>query len=156
MKRLTITAALAVGLLCLLFGSRSGQSQEASPARPRAILTKPYTPQLGDMIALTTGQLLTSLKTVTAPTLSVYDHEAKKVGIVVYGKKATLDAAKATLDGIRDSMTTMRDIVGAIYGVTLDEKDFEYAYYDIASGAELVHWADGTYTLGEEKEGEGD
>ena len=108
------------------------------------------------MIALTTAQLMTGLKTINAPTLTVYDREAKRIGILVYGQKATLDRAKSTLDGLRQNMAWMIETVGAIYGVTLDEKDFEYIYYDSASGRELVHWADGTYTIGEEKENEGD
>ena len=136
--------------------SQPVSSQEKTPARPRAILTKPYTPQLGDMIALTTAQLMTGLKTINAPTLTIYDRDAKRIGILVYGPKATLDRAKSTLDGLRGNMAWMTETVGAIYGVTLDEKDFEYSYYDTASGRELVHWVDGTYTIGEEKENEGD
>jgi len=108
------------------------------------------------MIALTTAQLMTGLKTINAPTLTAYDRDAKRIGIFVYGQKATLDRAKGTLDGLREGMTTMIDVVGEIYGVKLDEKDFEYAYFDAATGKELVQWADGTYTLGEGKEGEGE
>lgn len=156
MKRNGAIIAAVAALLWFGCSSRPVSSQEKAPARPRAILTKPYTPQLGDMIALTTAQLMTGLKTINAPTLTAYDRDAKRIGIFVYGQKATLDRAKATLDGLREGMTTMTDVVGAIYGVKLDEKDFEYAYYDAANGKELVHWADGTYTLGEEKENEGE
>lgn len=154
-RRVAIVAAVAAlfWIGCL---SRPVSSQEKTPARPRAILTKPYTPQLGDMIALTTAQLMTGLKTINAPTLTAYDRDAKRIGIFVYGQKATLDRAKGTLDGLREGMTTMIDVVGEIYGVKLDEKDFEYAYFDAATGKELVQWADGTYTLGEGKEGEGE
>jgi len=147
---------MAVVLLWIGCSSPPAGSQEKVPPRPRAILTKAYTPQLGDMIALTTAQLMTGLKTINAPTLTVYDRDTKRIGILVYGQRATLDRAKATLDGLRESMAGMFDAVGAIYGVTLDEKDFEYAYYDAASGRELVHWVDGTYTIGDEKENEGE
>lgn len=154
-RKVAIVAAVAA-LLWIGYSSRPVSSQERASARPRAILTKPYTPQLGDMIALTTAQLMTGLKTINAPTLTVYDRDAKRIGVFVYGQKATLDRAKTALDGLRDGMTSMIDAVGEIYGVKLDEKDFEYAYYDAANGKELVHWANGTYTLGEEKEDEGD
>lgn len=152
MKREFAIVGAVVALFGICCSSRPVSSQEKTPARPRAILTKPYTPQLGDMIALTTAQLMTGLKTINAPTLAYYDRDAKRIGIYVYGQKATLDRAKTTLDGLRDGMTGMIDAVGEIYGVRLDEKDFEYAYYDAANGKELVHWADGTYMIGEEKE----
>jgi len=152
MNRKVVIVGAVAALFWIGFPSRPVSSQEKTPARPRAVLTKPYTPQLGDMIALTTAQLMTGLKTINAPTLTAYDRDAKRIGIFVYGQKATLDRAKAALDGLRDGMTGMIDVVGEIYGVKLDEKDFEYAYYDVATGKELVHWADGTYTIGEEKE----
>jgi len=150
-KEFAIVGAVAA-LLWTCCSSQPVSSQQKAPARPRAILTKPYTPQLGDMIALTTAQLMTGLKTISAPTLTYYDRDAKRIGVYVYGQKATLDRAKSTLDELRDGMTGMIDAVGQIYGVKLDEKDFEYAYYDAATDKELVHWADGTYMIGDEKE----
>jgi len=156
MNRKISVGAVVAALLWIGCSSEPVNSQDKTPARPRAILMKPYTPQLGDMIALTTAQLMTGLKTINVPTLTVYDRDVKRIGILVYGQKATLDRAKATLDGLRESMTGMMDAVGENYGVSLDEKDFEYAYYDATSGRELVHWANGTYTIGEEKEEEGD
>jgi len=101
MNRKISVGAVVAALLWIGCSSEPVNSQDKTPARPRAILMKPYTPQLGDMIALTTAQLMTGLKTINVPTLTVYDRDVKRIGILVYGQKSTLDYADATLDGRR-------------------------------------------------------
>jgi len=78
-RKIAIVAAVAA-LLWIGCSSRPVNSQEKAPSRSRAILTKPYTPQLGDMVALTTAQFLTGLETINAPMLAYYDRDARGSG----------------------------------------------------------------------------
>ena len=145
--------ALASGLSALLFCPPVSVSQvpteQAARAYPKAILSNPFTPTLGDMIALSTSELVTSLRSgAYDPTIAIYDREAKRIAIIVYGSRSTLDGAKKSLDEVRSQMQSRSAMIGSLYHVTLSEADFTYIYYH--GQVELVRWEDGKYTIGGE------
>jgi len=118
----------------------------ATTEYPRATLSKPYAATLGDLIALNTSELITSFKSMSdAPTIAIYDRDAKKIVIIQYGSRSSLDGAKKGIDDMRKSMGSIMQIVGGVYKVTIAEADFGYIYSH--DGKELVRWEDGKYTV---------
>ena len=146
-----MTRILVVTILALALHVPAVLAADQAPAPyPKADLSKAYTPTLGDILALTTSGLLTSLRSIALPTLTAYDRETGKILIAVYGKRPSLDVAKKTLDEVRTVMEPMAEVVGSVHQVTLGAHDFEYAYVESGTGKMLVTWIDGKYALGEE------
>jgi len=148
MKR--FPALLAACLFSLLVPSAACQGQEsdtaASTGYPRAMLGKPYTPMLGDLIALSTSELLSAFKGFSdSPAIAIYDRDAKRIVVIEYGSKSTLDGAKKAIDEMREAMKPKMMIVGSVYKLSLDGADFGYIYSH--EGKELVRWEDGKYTV---------
>lgn len=152
MKRLVAGLVLITALLAVMCSPGKNRAEgnaveAAQPKYPHAALAKPFTPTLGDMIALSTGQYLTGLKAVSAPTITAYDRDSQKVQIAVFGQASTIDAAKKTLDDLRGGLD--EGVLGSIYHVGIEEKDFQFYYYDVSGDQpkEVVHWADGQYSI---------
>jgi len=143
---------LAAGLLTVLWfttGECQAANVDETPTYPAAVLTKPYAPVLGDMIALNTSELLTALRANTdPPTVAIFDRDAEKVAVCVYGTRGTLDAGKKTLDLVREKMRILSPMIGYAYHVTLKTEGFGYIYF--SNDKELVRWEDGKYTVASE------
>jgi hypothetical protein len=143
--------SLSVACMVLLLASPTlSTSQETAGGTtkgyPTAVLSKPFTPMLGDMIALSVGELVTALKQYAdAPTIAVYDRDANKIALIMYGGRSTLDGAKSSMDDARKLMQARIPIIGNLYHVTLAEANFAYVYYH--DEKVLVRWEDGKYTV---------
>lgn len=146
MKRHSLLLAFALLLLIVTPPTSVGQGSAPHPA---AVLSKPYTPTLGDMVALSMSELMTALKgDMDAPSIAIYDREAKKVAVLVYGSKRTIDGAKESLDRMREKMEARSAIVGELYQVTLSTSDFGFVYYN--GTKEIVRWEEGKYVVAAE------
>lgn len=109
-----------IALASPVLGVAQQATESAAPTYPKADLSKPFAPTLGDVIAQSLADLVTAAKRSTdPPTLVVYDRDAKKIAVLIYGSKTTLD-----------------------------EADFGYLYYH--GGKNLISWEDGKYTVGDE------
>lgn len=143
-------ALLLVALAALLWSPPTPSAQNSpgggAPELPNADLAKPYAPVLGDLIALSTSQLITALKQGEGgPTIAVYDRDARKVLVITYGAWGGLDHAKASIDQTRKTLRADLQLIGPVYHVALQENAFAYAYY--YQDKELVHWQDGKYSV---------
>ena len=146
---------LAISLL--LVGAVATRAHAATAADadsvvyPRAVLSKVYTPTLGEMIAQTITEVLGIMKPIDAPILAVYERDEKKIELSVMGGRSSVDAAKQALDDLRaKGYPLIGYFVGADYHASLDDTDVTLIYLNRFDGyKEVVRRENGRYVVPE-------
>ncbi len=116
---------------------------------PRALLTKPYVPVLGEFIALTLSDFFATAKIVDSPIMASYDRATKKVEIIMFGVRASADGAKESVgDFLTKGLPLIEAVTSSVYGVRLDEDQFRVIYYNrLKENEEVLRWDGGQYII---------
>jgi len=144
---------LAVVASTLLGGSLpavAGSDPDTSTTPPpRAVLTKPYAPVLGEMMAFTLSDFFATAKIVDSPILASYDKATKKIEIIMFGARASADGAKESVgDFLAKGLPLIEAVVSSVYGPRLDEDQLRVIYYNrLKENEEVLRWEGGQYII---------
>ena len=147
-------AALMVVLASVvLFGSlpaiAASDPDTSTTPPPRALLTKPYAPVLGEMIALTLSDFFATAKLIDSPIMASYDRATQKVEIIMFGVRASADGAKESVsDFLAKGFPLIEAVVSSVYGPRLDEDQLRVIYYNrLNANKEILRWEGGQYII---------
>ena len=154
MKR--AVAYLILALMCSsVFAPHPGHTA-ATPAKPtpqanapaKSKLAKPYTLATGELVALKVSELISNFHMVQVPVLAAYDKDEDDIQIMLFGESATVDDAKQVLSAFRTkTLETIRELIGDVHDIELDEEDFVLMYYDRSKNEVVLEWRDGEYKI---------
>jgi len=154
MKRIVALHLLAL-LLISISAPRWGHAasaaakptpQASAPAKSK--LAKPYTLATGELVALKVSELISNFHMVQVPVLAAYDKDEDDIQIMLFGESATVDEAKQVLSAFRSkTLEGIRELIGDVHDIELDEEDFVLMYYDRSKNEEVLEWRDGEYKI---------
>lgn len=148
MKTSLVLFGMAVSLASLMSGPAAGAQEAKSLAKP--VLSKPYTPVLGEMIASTVSGVLATAKASESPLSVAYDKQLGKIVVVMMGTHGSVDGAKSAVDNFRkNAMPVIADAIAKQYAVALDEDSQLLLVYQNRSKAyaEVVRRENGQYVV---------
>jgi hypothetical protein len=123
-------------------------------AQPKAVepkktvtLDSPYTPKLGDFLALELSAGFASLKTIDAPIIVSYDLEKKKLLVLVVGSRAQPADAKETIEKLAELVALMSPSALKERGVAIGDDNVIYIYRNKSKReSDLLKRENGKYT----------
>jgi hypothetical protein len=150
----------------LASAAMAADNQAATPATlPAAVLTKPYTVMLGDMLASAMTQLVPVVKAsesfqwrIDGQVVITYDHTSSKLVVSVfadppiggYGAPGVVDKAKASLEYFRGKVfPVIATSVGQTYGVSLNDTDLTLVYFNRGTMKEVIRREGAKYLVSE-------
>jgi hypothetical protein len=145
---------LAVCCLTLVVGNStiaSAQEGATEKAKPKKSMAMPYTPTLGELLALSASQLLATMKPFDAPVMVAYDRDAKNLEVGIFGIQSSVDWAKKSVEEFRQKAVPLIQFVALEgYGVELTDEDITIVYLNRTSeNAEVLRREKGKYIVAE-------
>lgn len=147
--KMFLTAALFATLVLHSPAIAGTDPDTSTTPPPRALLTKPYAPVLGEMIALTLSDFFATVKLNDVPIMASYDRTTKKVEIIMFGSRASADGAKESVaDFLAKGFPLIEAVVSSVYGPRLDEDQLRVIYYNrLNANKEILRWEGGQYII---------
>jgi len=144
-------AAGGAGVVSPIPAGRGRRAKSAHPtpkAPAKSKLAKPYTLATGELVALKVSELINNFHMVQVPVLAAYDKDEDDIQIMLFGESATVDDAKQVLSAFRTkTLEAIRDLIGNLHDIQLDEEDFVLMYYDRSKNEVVLEWRDGEYKI---------
>jgi hypothetical protein len=122
-------------------------AQPKAEPKKAVTLDSPYTPKLGDFLALEISAGFASLKTIDAPIIVSYDAEKKKLVVLVVGSRSQAADSKEIIEKLVELVALMSPASLKERGVPLGDDNVIYIYRNKAKrDVDLLKREGGKYT----------